>query len=186
MDLVVFDFDAQESWRKVRDVLNQPLAIRALAAGMNARCQDLEEQWTPELGPWQLAERKHPEWPALEALSPTPDSPDWYRILGHCNAIAPWCAAIGRLLYPDHEWMVWYNYHFQRLRPHSAGIGFRDDRRRSVVIMDILMGRQTLRRKAKWKLMKQLTAPTAFCISIEEAIEHLEAKCREKARASFP
>ena len=39
MDLEVFNFDDPECWRKVQAVVNEPLATRALAAGMNARCQ---------------------------------------------------------------------------------------------------------------------------------------------------
>ena len=177
MNLEVFDFDHPASWQRVRAVVHEPLAVRALRAGMNARCQELARQWTPELGPWQLVDEKHPEWRGLQTCSPAPDSPNWYRIYGHPHAIAPWCAAIGRLLYPDHEWMVWYNYYFQKLDPHSAGIGFRDGERRSVVIMDILLGRQTLLDGTHRTLMEQLTARAAFSRSIEEAIEHLEARC---------
>lgn len=107
----VFDFDNPESWQKVQAVINDPLAVRALSAGMKARCFGLEEQWTFELGPWQMADRKNPNWPALEALSPERDDPNWYRIYGHAEAIAPWCAAVGQLVYPDHQWLVWYNRH---------------------------------------------------------------------------
>ena len=99
MNLEVFDFDHPASWQRVRAVVNEPLAVRALRAGMNARCQELARQWTPELGPWQLVDEKHPEWRGLQTCSPASDSPDWYRIYGHPHAIAPWCAAIGRLLY---------------------------------------------------------------------------------------
>ena len=134
-----------------------------------------EQKWTPELGPWQLADRNSPNWPALETLSPGPDSPNWYRIAGYCHAIAPWCATVGSLIYPDHQWLVWYNNHVPKFRSHSAGMGFRVGRKRSVVIMDILWGQQTLIEGTEWKLMKLLAAPKAFSLSIEDAIQHLES-----------
>ncbi len=178
----VFDFDDPESWKKVQAVVNDPLAVRALSAGMRARCKDLEEEeWTPELGPWQLSDRKNANWPALEALSPKPDDPNWYRIYGHAEAIAPWCAAIGHLLYPDHQWLVWYNRHRRKYMTHAAGMGFQDDQSRSIVIMDILLGREALLERREWELMKLLTAEQAFSRSIEDVIERLETGRRVKA-----
>lgn len=177
LEVQVFDFDDPESWANVQAVVNEPLAARALAAGMNARCRDLEEEWTPELGPWQLADRQNPNWPAMERFSPKSNSPDWYRIFGYCNAIAPWCAAIGSLVYPDHQWLVWYNRHVRKFRCHAAGMGLRDakNKQRSIVIMDILWGRQVLRERTERKLLKTLVAPKSFSLSIEEAIEQLES-----------
>jgi hypothetical protein len=106
----VFDFDHRECWKKVEAVRNEPIALRALDAGMSALCRNSGRQWVRDLGPWRFAARNNSNWPLLAKHNPGPDSPNWYRIFGYCHAIAPWCAAIGSLLYPDHQWNVAYNY----------------------------------------------------------------------------
>ncbi len=176
LDLEVFDFDDPERWRKVQAVVNKPLAARALAAGMNARCRMQGKKWTPDVGPWQLSDQNSVNWPALQTLSPGPDSPNWYRIAGYCQAIAPWCAAIGKLIYPHYRWLVWYNRHVPEFQCHSAGMGLREGRRKSIVIMDVLWGQQTLIQGSEWVLMKLLAAPEAFALTVEDAIEHLERR----------
>lgn len=168
LELIVFDFDDPESWKKVQAAVNEPLPARALAAGMKAHCQASDKKWTPELGPWQLDSRKTPD-------RPKPGSPDWYRIYSYPHVIAPWCAAIGSLVFPDHQWLVWYNRHLPKSCSHSAGMGLRDDEKRSIVIMDILRGPQALHEGTERKLLKLLSAKEAYSLSIEEAIEQLES-----------
>jgi len=46
----VFDFDT--NWSKVLPVLDDPLALRALNAGMTAWCAKRRTAWDPEDGPW--------------------------------------------------------------------------------------------------------------------------------------
>ena len=48
--LVVFDFDAE--WDKVVPLLDDPLALRALNAGMTEFCDQIGAEWEPEAGPW--------------------------------------------------------------------------------------------------------------------------------------
>ncbi len=39
----VFDFDHRECWKRVQAVCNEPLALRALDAGMSALCRQLKK-----------------------------------------------------------------------------------------------------------------------------------------------
>ena len=48
--LVAFDFDAE--WDRVKPLLNDPLALRALNAGMTEFCDQIGSEWEPEAGPW--------------------------------------------------------------------------------------------------------------------------------------
>jgi hypothetical protein len=41
--LEVFDFDNPECWEKVKAVRNEPIALRALDAGMSALCRRLKK-----------------------------------------------------------------------------------------------------------------------------------------------
>ena len=53
MSNTVFDFEGQ--WSKVLEVLDHPLAIRALNAGMTGWGDLRGRNWSPELGPWSYA-----------------------------------------------------------------------------------------------------------------------------------
>lgn len=174
LELEIFNFDDPERWDRVQEVAEHPLVQRALAAGMKARCRSLGREWTPEIGPWELADRNNPNWPLLEAEAPKPDSPNWYRIFGHCHSIAPWCAAVGSLLYPDHDWGVWYNLNVPEFGSHSAGIGGRDGEIKSIIIMDILFGQQSLLEGTGEQLMRMLITQESQPMEIEEAIRRLE------------
>lgn len=50
---MTFDFDGQ--WSKVLGVLDHPLVIRALNAGMTGWCDLRGRVWSPEEGPWSYS-----------------------------------------------------------------------------------------------------------------------------------
>lgn len=175
LDVDVFDFDSLEQWDKVLSVVNDPFVLRALDAGMNARCSTLETKWDRSLGPWRFSDRNNSNWLLLCASPPSSNSPNWYRITGHCNAIAPWCAAVGSLLFPEHQWYYAHNGHVPNFVCHSAGIGFRKNERESLIIMDILFSPQTLREGSEWSLVRLLTGPQSQHVTLLEAIERLES-----------
>ncbi len=172
-ELNVFDFDDPEQWNKVLDIVDDPLALRALDAGMNALCDKLGKKWDRGLGPWRFTDRANPNWRIFEAEPPTPNSPNWYRISGHCNTIAPWCTAIGSLLFPDHDWRYVHNPNLPKFDCHSAGIGIRDEKS-SLVVMDILFSPETLRTGKELELVQLLTSPESMDIPLLEAIELFE------------
>jgi len=53
----VFDFDT--NWSKVLPVLDHPLALRALNAGMAALCHEKGTVWCPEDAPWSYSRTTH-------------------------------------------------------------------------------------------------------------------------------
>ena len=175
LDADVFDFDDQGQWDKVLLVADDPFVLRALDAGMKARCSSLETKWDRSLGPWWFADRNNPNWPILAAQPPTSKQPNWYRITGHCNVIAPWCAAVGSLLFPDHQWYLAHNAHVPKFGCHSAGIGFRKGKRESLIVMDVLFSPQALSNGTEWSLVQLLTGPRSQHVPLVEAIERLES-----------
>ncbi len=170
--LHVFDFDNQEEWDKALKVVNDPLVLRALDAGMNSLCAP-GVKWDRDLGPWRYSDRQSPNWRILEASSPTPDSPNWYRITGQCHVIAPWCAAVGSLLFPDHQWYYAHNSDVPKHGCHSAGIGFQKERS-SLIVMDILFSPEALRERQEWELARSLTGPRSQHLPLLDAIERFE------------
>ena len=145
---------------------------------MSNLCRGLNRPWTRDLGPWQFAERDNLNWPLLASFNPGPDSPHWYRIFGRCHVIAPWCAAIGSLLYPDHQWHVGYNHHVPQFNSHSAGIGIKDSnngKERDMVIMDILWAQHALLEHTEREFVAVFTAPTAFTVPLLDVIVWLES-----------
>lgn len=165
--------DFEREWQRLRPLLADPLATRALDAGMRALLAKTPIPWFASNGPWLYSTReRHP-------VAPERDSPDWYRCYGGCHAVAPWCAAVGKLLYPNLNWEVGSG------EAHSTGVGFDGDN--IVMVADILrrfpespeMQNQSLR-KQKLKEAAQLiladVAPDGRLQStpLLKRIEHLE------------
>jgi hypothetical protein len=174
LKIQIFDFDDQRQWRRVLAVANNPLVLRALDAGMNVLCSTLETTWDRNLGPWWFSSRQSPNWHLLEASPPKSDSPNWYRITGHCNIIAPWCAAVGSLLFPDHPWYYAHNPCVPKFGCHSAGLGFKDGKTQSLIVMDILFGQQALQEGTKNQLASILTNAQSKHLPLLSAIERFE------------
>ncbi|MCP4535591.1 MAG: hypothetical protein GY832_00420 [Chloroflexi bacterium] len=54
----MFDFDKE--WASVKPVLDDPLAIAALDAGMTVWCEENNKEWDPNAGPWAYSD--WPDW----------------------------------------------------------------------------------------------------------------------------
>jgi hypothetical protein len=170
----VFDFDNPRSWKKVLAVAEQPLVLRALDAGMNTLCREENAAWVRERGPWSYSRQRGRDWQRLAKHPPRPGTPDWYRVFGHRYALSPWAAAVGSLLYPDHEWIVAYTFNVPSISTHSAGIGMGEHGRLpSIIIMDILMGKRYLKSRA-YDLFRMLMRSPSHGHPLQTAIERLE------------
>ena len=169
LNLTVFDFD--KHWKQVEPVLNDPLALRALDAGMKMRAEEIGKEWTRDKGPWEFGQRPSRSVKKM----PKPNTPNWYRIKGCHYAISPWSAAVGQLLFPDHDWEVSYNYGLPWGCGHSAGVGVKDGERKSVIIMDILSGHLATQDKKKERLMRLLLASPTFSYPVDYVIKTLKS-----------
>ena len=49
----IFEYDAE--WSRVLCVLDHPLALRALNAGMTSWCDEEKMVWEPDIGPWSFS-----------------------------------------------------------------------------------------------------------------------------------
>jgi hypothetical protein len=171
----IFDFDDPAEWKKVLAVVDRPFVLRALDAGMNALCSCSEKKWDRQLGPWRYSRKEGVNWSILNNLLPQSNNPFWYRISGGCNSIAPWCGAVGSVLFPNHQWYYANNQKVPEYGCHSAGIGFKEGKQPSLIIMDILFGQQVLRDKTKNWLVNILAGENAKHIPLIEAIKRLES-----------
>lgn len=99
-EILLFDFDGR--WSEVIPLLNEPLVLRALNAGMNAYLADSygRSDWQPGEGPWVYTRSDYwvqrsqdlandsPEWAAYAEANPwnedddDPDEqPEWFQVL---------------------------------------------------------------------------------------------------------
>ena len=154
--LHVFDF--ARNWNLVLPHLKDSRAEAALDRGM----QDLGKNrwrgrpWIPSEGPWEWSSMDVHWERAAEAMCwydgecgddgynaemrthlPKPDTAAWYQVFGDCHYIAPWAAAIGRLVYPQLRWRV------VRGLTHSTAWGRPSDDSDGGILFDILLFEDT-------------------------------------------
>ena len=84
----VFDYDAQ--WLKVLYVLDNPLALRALNAGMTSWCDEGGKVWEPDRGPWAFSRGDGWYMDAQAKFEESDQYTEWQK----------WCKAQGC---PDYE-----------------------------------------------------------------------------------
>jgi hypothetical protein len=91
-------------------------------------------------------------------------------MLGCADLLSPWSACIGGLLYPDHEWKICYNRRVVGYRSLSAAVGFREEPKKSIVVMDILRCRHVLDRGRDEDYLRSLMGRGSSAIWVEEAV----------------
>jgi hypothetical protein len=178
VSLEVFNFDDPKAWKKVVANANHPLVLRALDAGMMMLCRERRMEWLRDRGPWSYSLRSDPHWQSLTKRPPKPGTLKWYRVFGDRHALSPWAATIGSLLYPDHEWSVAYAFNVRSISSHSAGLGMKEGRTPSVIIMDPHLGRRALRKQTERELLTMLLRQPSENYPFQIAIAMLE--CGEK------
>lgn len=99
MSETVFNFEG--NWSKVLEVLDNPLAIRALNAGMTGWCDVVKRIWTPDRGPWAYS-----KWDCWDT-----DAQNNFESSGQSKEHDKWCKMHGC---PDRDidpkgWDDWLN-----------------------------------------------------------------------------
>ena len=99
----VFDYDAQ--WSRVLQILDHPLALRALNAGMISYCDDGGRVWEPDIGPWSFSRTTGWYMDAQAKFKGSGQDEEYYK----------WCKAQGCPDYEDDtegcdEWYFEYEY----------------------------------------------------------------------------
>ncbi len=109
-----YAFDFEQNWDLVLPHLGNPLALRALNAGMVSLCDKGQTIWEPEKGPWTLTvgdfwethvDRKFDayvsdkmwNWTDHNRCPMYDDSPHWYNIWHHVNEEA-WADKYARII----------------------------------------------------------------------------------------
>ena len=99
-DLNVFDYDAE--WLRVLRVLDHPLALRALNAGMVSYCDDGGRRvWEPDMGPWSFSRTDGWCMDAQAKFEESGQNEEWHK----------WCKTQGCPDYEDDPEACdeWYN-----------------------------------------------------------------------------
>lgn len=124
MSIIPKQFDFGRHWRrKIVPHLDNPGVTFALMIGLKL----FNPQYVPGDPPWECGRGPFNGQRARRGCL------SWYQPWGGCHYIAPFCWALGRKLFPRHEWG------FITCDLHTVVIGWTDDWQRPEWVMDIVL-----------------------------------------------